>query len=73
MEMRFYAGEQSEIARKIGISKSYLSSIIKGRMKCPGHLAIKLEEATGGRVTLRQWCEFYKGGKDAEGITATQG
>jgi len=73
MEVRFYAGEQSEIAQKIGISKSYLSSIIKGRMKCPGHLAIKLEEATGGRVTLRQWCEFYKGGKDAEGITATQG
>ena len=71
--IRLYHGEQTELAKAVGVVKSYICSIVKGRLKCPEKLAEKLEEASSGRISKSQWMGQFKGGKDAEGITATQG
>ena len=37
---------QNEIAKELGISKSYLSMILNGQRKCPGKLQISLSMFT---------------------------
>ena len=71
--IRLYHGEQRDLAKAAGVTKSYICSIVKGRLKCPEKLAVKLEEASSGRITKSQWMGQFKGGKDVKGITATQG
>ena len=71
--IRLYHGEQTELAKAVGVVKSYICSIVNGRLKCPEKLAVKLEEASSGRITKSQWMGQFKGGKDVKGITATQG
>jgi transcriptional regulator with XRE-family HTH domain len=39
--------KQCEIAKQIGISKSYLSMIISGQRKCPPELMEKLQSTSG--------------------------
>ena len=38
---------QSEIAKELGISKSYLSMILSGQRKCPPELMEKLQSTRG--------------------------
>ena len=71
--IRLYHGEQRDLAKAAGVTKSYICSIVKGRLKCPEKLAVKLEEASKGRIPKSQWMGQFKGGKDVKGITATQG
>lgn len=46
---------QGDVAREIGISRSYLAEILSGA-KLPGRDAIgKIERATGGKVPASVW------------------
>lgn len=71
--IRLYYGEQTQLAKTVGITKGYLCGIIKGNFRCPEKLATALVEATSGRITKAQWMGQFKGGKNAEGTAATQG
>ena len=72
--IRLYHGEQRDLAKAAGVTRSYICSIVKGRLKCPEKLAEKLEEASSGRITKAQWMGQFKGRvKDAEATAATQG
>ncbi|MGY9050141.1 MAG: helix-turn-helix domain-containing protein [Rhodobacterales bacterium] len=42
---------QAEVARHLGISRSYYSEIVSGSKTPGGALAAKIERATGGAVT----------------------
>lgn len=44
-------GAKVELARKIGVSKTWMSQLISGREKCSPMLANKIAEATEGLVT----------------------
>lgn len=70
--IRLYHGEQTELAKAVGITKGYLCGIIKGNFRCSEKLAEKLETASV-RIPKAQWMGQFKGGKNAEGTTATQG
>ena len=62
--IRLYHGEQTELAKAVGVVRSYICSIVKGRLKCPEKLAVKLEEASKGRIPKSQWMGQFKGGKE---------
>jgi len=48
-------GTQAEVARRIGISRSYLAEILSGS-KQPGRKTIqKIDDATAGRVPASMW------------------
>lgn len=38
---------QAQIAEKLGVKRSYLNDIIRGRRSCSKRMAVLLEEATG--------------------------
>ena len=59
--IRLYHGEQTELAKAVGVVRSYICSIVKGRLKCPEKLAEKLEEASSGRISKSQWMGQYRG------------
>ena len=59
--IRLYHGEQRDLAKAVGVVRSYICSIVKGRLKCPEKLAEKLEEASSGRITKSQWMGQYRG------------
>ena len=42
------------IAQKIGVDTSYISHINSGRRRPSPDLALKIEKATGGRVTVME-------------------
>lgn len=48
-------GTQKYIAEKLGISRSFLNGIIKGRDKCPTRLAERLELLTGISRVVWVW------------------
>ncbi|MFC1912644.1 helix-turn-helix domain-containing protein [Chloroflexota bacterium] len=39
--------KQSQLAKKLGVSKSYLSMILSGKRKCPPELGDKLQSTPG--------------------------
>ena len=43
-------GSQSDLARRIGVSRSYLSEIVSGAKTPSLAVAVKIEEETGGTV-----------------------
>jgi transcriptional regulator with XRE-family HTH domain len=53
--------KQSQIARELGISKSYLSMILKGQRKCPLELVEKLQSIPGVHkvVNNQLWDRSY--------------
>jgi transcriptional regulator with XRE-family HTH domain len=47
---------QSEIAKKIGISRSYLCLILRGTRRVTQHVGRKMEEVTG--TPWYQWMDY---------------
>lgn len=43
-------GAKVELARKLGITKTWMSQLISGAERCSPALAIKIQEATEGAV-----------------------
>jgi DNA-binding XRE family transcriptional regulator len=51
---------QSDLAEKVGVSRPYMSQLVGGT-KMPGlELAIKIEAATDGAVTVRSWLKSQR-------------
>lgn len=44
-------GSKAALAKKLGISKTWMSLLISGRQKCGPELAKRFEEETKGAVT----------------------
>lgn len=44
-------GSKAALAKRLGISKTWMSLLISGRQKCGPELAKRLEEETKGAVT----------------------
>jgi DNA-binding transcriptional regulator YdaS (Cro superfamily) len=44
-------GAKVELARKLGITKTWMSQLIAGTERCSPTLAVKIQEATEGAVT----------------------
>jgi DNA-binding transcriptional regulator YdaS (Cro superfamily) len=44
-------GAKATMARRLGITKTWMSLLISGRQKCGPELAVEIEKATGGAVT----------------------
>jgi DNA-binding transcriptional regulator YdaS (Cro superfamily) len=44
-------GSKASLAKKIGVSKTWMSLIVSGRQKCSPELAVKIFMATEGKVT----------------------
>ena len=58
-------GTQAELAKEIGISRSYLAEILSGAKK-PGRDTIeKIERATDGRVPASVWFPPHRSGEAA--------
>ena len=53
--------KQSQIAKELGISKSYLSMILRGQRKCPSELVEKLQSIPGVHkvVNNQLWDRSY--------------
>ena len=45
----------AEFAKKLGISRSAFSRVLKGKSRISAGLALKLEDALGGKPTARDW------------------
>lgn len=45
-----YFGTQAELGRKLGVSKSAVTSWVKKRNKIPAHIAVSIENITNGTV-----------------------
>jgi transcriptional regulator with XRE-family HTH domain len=56
-----------EFAERVGISQPFMSRLLHGQRRPGGQLAMKIEEATGGNVTLR---DFYTSNDIAENAAA---
>lgn len=41
---------QTQLAKDLGISRGYLNALIRGKLKCSLRLAVRIQEATEGRV-----------------------
>lgn len=48
---------QSALAEMLGVSNGYMSQIINGDKRPSLDLAVKIEDATGGIVTVRCWVD----------------
>jgi transcriptional regulator with XRE-family HTH domain len=57
---------QNEIAKELGISKSYLSMILSGKRKCSPDLAEKLQKTVGIHkvVNTSVWNRLYTRGSE---------
>lgn len=44
-------GSKAQLAKTVGISKTWMSQIIAGKEQCSPELAVKIHIATGGVVT----------------------
>lgn len=44
-------GSKVELAKKLGITKTWMSQLISGREKCSPSMAVKIEQMTDGVVT----------------------
>jgi transcriptional regulator with XRE-family HTH domain len=62
---------QNEIAKELGISKSYLSMILSGQRRIPEHLEKPLSELVHKNqiqtVPSKQWVESSSLSRDASG------
>lgn len=56
-------GAKVALARKIGISKTWMSMLVTGRAPCSPELAVKIFEATNGVVTREDLRPDIFGGK----------
>lgn len=52
-------GDQARLAEVAGVSTQFLNDVLKGRKRCPGTLAVKLEliseEVLGQKVLASEW------------------
>lgn len=46
-------GRQARLAQEVGVTREHLNSVLRGRVRPGGRLAVKLEAATG--VPLSTW------------------
>lgn len=44
-------GSKAAMAKKLGITKTWMSLLVSGRQKCSPELALKIEQETQGKVT----------------------
>lgn len=57
-------GDQIALARASGVPPQHINGILCKRMKCPGNVAIALEDASrevlGQTISAREWIEAGK-------------
>ena len=58
-------GAKVSLARKIGVSKTWMSQLISGKEQCSPQLANKIQEATNGAVTREDLRPDIFGGSGA--------
>ncbi|WP_414617122.1 transcriptional regulator [Zhongshania sp.] len=49
-------GSQTELAKRIGMKKQFLSQLAKGERPVPSRWGIPIERATAGQVTRYELC-----------------
>lgn len=52
-------GKQSTLAEMIGVSQQHISRLLRGKQRLTADLAIKIEAATGFRVSRSQLCPQF--------------